>query len=736
MLSVQQLITANLTIAIKSFGSCRLSRVTVNLLRILLSLLFCLIFALPSVTAPGKVEAASDYLLDKTVQWADGSIEHIQIGTDGYFVLDGVKRRLVGMNLGSGPSYDEEDCYWLPDNVARMDKVLTYLEAAGVRIVEFEPESIWHYGGEAGEEYERYSTVLDLVYAHKMLVMPHFVARHQPDAGDLSNCDFLMGYCDGTDTVGQWASRFADVMAAYPNVVTIIMGNELNIPYHDYDYQPENVANYLQFIKSIFNSKLAVPTVCNFAAYSESDSPVRDDIVSAGLAVTDWPCFTHYGDSLSLYNTRLEVLTGWLGSNGYVQNGYWIEETNYCSWSPPDASKFTVDYLDTLFNHGASMALLHTTVSPDNDGYSFFTDNGDPIQSMAALAAEFSRLQTPLSGSDVPPVVATGDAANITSNSADLIGTVTDLGSASTVAVSFYWGYTPDNMENETSISTRNSTGSLAISVTGLNPETTYYFRLKAQGDGVSYGEIKSFVTNCSEIETPAGPPYVETTAANNITSDSVILTGTVIDMNGADSVDAAFLVGTSEGRPDIEYTSDVLTEPGAFTREISGLLPNTTYYYRSKAVGLETGYGKIKSFTTPDDNIVKIIQKAPTAMTLEATDVTKSTAVLVGKVIDQSSLYPVTASFLYGKTPECNVGELSAADFTDDGMFSAELTGLTPGTEYYFMAKLTGSETYYGQPHSFTTAAARNTKNNTSVIKDTKTRKSVGIIQRWWYKL
>ncbi len=671
-------------------------RIAVNLFRLFISFLFCLMMALPGFAMTEPVEAAEAYLFDKVIQWPDGTTEHVQIGADGYFILDGVKKRLVGTNLGFGTSYDEEECYWLPENVERMDKILGYLESVGVRIVEFEPESIWHYGGEAGEEYERYSTVLDLVYQHKMLVMPHFVARHQPDAEDLSDCDFMMGYCDDTDTVGEWASRFADVMANYPNTVSLILGNELNIPYDEYEYQPANVANYLQFIKDIMISKVDVPVVSNFAAYSEDNALVHDEIVSAGMAVTDWPCFTHYGDSLGLYNSRIEVLTNWLDSHGYESSGYWIEETNFSSWSPPDASQFTTEYLDILFEHGASIALLHTTLAPNNPGYSFFTAEGDPIQSMVAIGEEISRLQAPLSVSDVPPAGSTETAVNVTSSSAELVGIVSDLGSAATVDVSFYWGHTAESMDNETHTDTVSSTGSFSIGIAGLNPETTYYYRLKAQGDGVSYGEIESFITGPSGVQEPAGPPSVDTNAATDITTGTVTLTGTLTDLNGADSVSTAFLVGTSQERPDKEYASEVLTETGAFSLTITDLLPDTTYYFRSKAVGTETGYGEIKSFTTPKENIVKIIQKSPEVVTLEASAVESTSAVLKGHILSMGDASELECYFLYGTTSECDQGETGKTILAESGDFDAEIHGLIPATTYYFTARVSGTQTPY----------------------------------------
>ncbi len=364
-------------------------------LLLLVFLLLCVIFAVLFFIKPGHI-SPYDAMFSALIKWPDRSSEHIIIDHDGSFILNGHKTNLVGVTLGFGLSHDFDESYWLPENVARWDKILTYLEHSGVRIVSFEPESIHNFGGKAGEEFERYSAMFDLIYEHKMLVMPHIVARHQPDADDLSTPDFMRSHSRHSDTVGQWASRFADVMTHYPNTVAVVIENELNIPVGGNNYQPEDVANYLSYLKCIINRELNVPVVTNFSGHSEGTTPVRDDIIKAGLDVTDWPCFTIYGDSLELYNTRIKTLTEWLRNNGYPHEGYWIKETNYYSWSPPDASNFTVEYLESLINHGASIVLLYAALSADDPGYSFFDNAGNPIKSMENLSREINRLQLPV----------------------------------------------------------------------------------------------------------------------------------------------------------------------------------------------------------------------------------------------------------------------------------------------------------------------------------------------------
>ena len=95
-----------------------------------------------------------------------------------------------------------------------------------------------------------------------------------------------------------------------------------------------------------------------------------------------------------------------------------------------------------------------------------------------------------------PPSVITGDAANISQTSASLVGSLQDMGTAETIAGSFRWGTSPGSYPNETIPETLSTTAVFDAHLTGLQANTTYYFRAKAVGDGTSYGLDKSFITS------------------------------------------------------------------------------------------------------------------------------------------------------------------------------------------------------------------------------------------------
>lgn len=356
-----------------------------------------LAFSISSLV-PGDVHAASagGYMFERTITWDDGTTEHVQIGDDGYFILDGIKKPLIGMDLGIGPSWYDKDRYWLPENLGRIDKILTYLEQSGVRIVQWYPCNINWWGGEPGQEKERYSTVFDLIYKHKMLVMVQIIGKGQENFGQPSNYDFILDESEGLDTMGAFASRWIEVINDYPNVVSVILDNELNIPLEGQTYDSDYLRGYLAFLLDIMRPKIDALFVCNMG-----DVPRKNgDMVNTCINSTDWPCITHYGADLDSYSSRLGEIKTWLKNNEYNNKGFWIEETNRYRWPGPGHSNlFTIEFLQDAIYQGASVVLMHTTMSPSDPGFSFFDNKGKPIRSMREISASIDDIQVAMSDS-------------------------------------------------------------------------------------------------------------------------------------------------------------------------------------------------------------------------------------------------------------------------------------------------------------------------------------------------
>ena len=192
------------------------------------------------------------------------------------------------------------------------------------------------------------------------------------------------------------------------------------------------------------------------------------------------------------------------------------------------------------------------------------------------------------------PQVTTADATDITTSSATLNGSLDSLGGYTSVEVSFEWGTTSGALDQETTAETMTSTGPFSAGISGLAPDTPYYFRAKATGSVTVYGDELSFITP------PLGAPEVTTAAATDITTNSATLNGSLDSLGDYTSVDVSFEWGTTSQALDQETTpAETKTETSAFSAGISGLASTTTYYFRAKATGSVTVYGDELSFIT-----------------------------------------------------------------------------------------------------------------------------------------
>ena len=184
-----------------------------------------------------------------------------------------------------------------------------------------------------------------------------------------------------------------------------------------------------------------------------------------------------------------------------------------------------------------------------------------------------------------PPSVTQSAASQITASSASLTATITDNG-GDTSSVTFYYG-TSDGGTNagswtsSTSLETVRGTQSTTIS--SLNPSTSYFFRALATNSG---GSTWTAATG-SFSTTVLIAPTVANRSPGTLTATSAALRGEVTH-NGAQDPTVTIFYGTSDGGNtpgSWDATVAVGTEGGNYSRFVSGLTNDTTYFYTSRAV-------------------------------------------------------------------------------------------------------------------------------------------------------
>jgi hypothetical protein len=194
------------------------------------------------------------------------------------------------------------------------------------------------------------------------------------------------------------------------------------------------------------------------------------------------------------------------------------------------------------------------------------------------------------------PSVVTGDTTSIHQTSATLHGTVNPNGSSTTYF--FQWGLTNGYGDTGRTFSAGSGTTarSVADSIGGLTPGTTYHYRLVATNQfGTTTGADRRFTT--------AGPPPpgVATGPATALSSTGATLTGTVNPSHATTSWWFNFGTTTGYGLQTSKQTLSSTSAPQNVAASLQGVLaPGTIYHYQLVASHSgATTYGADGNFMT-----------------------------------------------------------------------------------------------------------------------------------------
>lgn len=306
------------------------------------------------------------------------------------------------------------------------------------------------------------------------------------------------------------------------------------------------------------------------------------------------------------------------------------------------------------------------------------------------------------------PVATTGKAGEIKLTSAQLEGTVNPEGVTATCE--FEWGTSMGSLTSKAPCSPQPGSGTSPVTVTaqatGLTPHTTYYFRLVAEGEGrKTEGAVGKLETLPDELAVTTGKATV-------VEKRGATLNGEV-NPGGSPVQNCHFDYGTAAGALTSHAACSALpptgSSPVGVSAAVGGLAPNTTYFFKLVAEN-ETGVpveGAESQLTT---------QRNPPAVTTgEATAVTQTSATLPGMVNPEGE--EVTGCAVkYGTTPSLG-SSAPCASLPGAGKMpievAAQVTGLSPGTTYYFLVvaeSAGGAEVNTEEIKTFTTQVTRPT--------------------------
>ncbi len=198
-----------------------------------------------------------------------------------------------------------------------------------------------------------------------------------------------------------------------------------------------------------------------------------------------------------------------------------------------------------------------------------------------------------------------------------------------------------------------------------------------------------------SPAQSVATAPSVLTSDAQPVNATTFSLEGNLISNGNSEIFELGFYYGTNPNltTSNSEFISTAIIESGSFSEEISGLLPNTQYYFRSFAQNIVgQTLGNVMSFST-----------GALVMTEEPTEIL-TTSVLLKGISSNTGLN--TVGFVYGTTqnPTINNGNSSVL-INGTSPYQIQISGLTSNTTYYVRSYLNlQGNISYGEQKQFKT--------------------------------
>jgi len=302
-------------------------------------------------------------------------------------------------------------------------------------------------------------------------------------------------------------------------------------------------------------------------------------LVDASSAINALPTLISYSDAG--YTTRKDAFSGtqtvYLSGSGYL-----VDHTYRISWYNGAGTKVNTESATAIT--GGILRSQRTFSTSDTTGnwYAVVCEPQFTPPDTYSATWPYTIMSDTFSYGSAPSV-ATGSATGVSSTGATLNGSLTSLGTADTVNVSFEYG-TTTGYGATTAPQARTATGAFSQSVAGLTTGATYHFRAMAES---AYGTATGSDATFSTIVAPS-VTTLPTTAA---TTSSATLNGYLNSLGTANSVNVSFEYGTTTayGSPTPDQTR---TTAGSFSAGVTGLNAGTLYHYRARGDGGVHGMG------------------------------------------------------------------------------------------------------------------------------------------------